>query len=70
MVIRHGEKPGPDDRFDVAWTLAKTAHGWHFSQTPELTLPRTRPASSKNDHRPLPGDSRSNGRNDHHPREA
>jgi hypothetical protein len=66
MVIRHGEKPGPDDRFDVVWTLAKTADGWHFAQTPELTLPRTRPASSKNDHQPRPGDSRSNGRDDHH----
>jgi hypothetical protein len=39
MVIRHGEKPGPDDRFDVVWTLAKTAHGWHFAQMPELVLP-------------------------------
>jgi hypothetical protein len=66
MVIRHGKKPGPDDRFDVVWTLAKTADGWHFAQTPELALPRTRPASSGNDHQPLPGDSRSNGRDDHH----
>jgi hypothetical protein len=66
MVIRHCGKPGPDDRFDVVWTLAKTAHGWHFAQTPEFTLPRTRPVSSKNTHQPLPGDSRSNGRDDHH----
>jgi len=29
----------PDDRFDVVWTLAKTAHGWHFAQMPELVLP-------------------------------
>jgi hypothetical protein len=66
MVIRHGKKPGPDDRFDVVWTLAKTADGWHFPHTPEPTLPRTRPASSKKDHQPRPGDSRPNGRDDHH----
>jgi broad specificity phosphatase PhoE len=30
----------PDDRFDVVWTLAKTAHGWHFAQLPELVLPQ------------------------------
>ncbi len=66
MVIRHGEKPGPDDRFDVVWTLAKTADGWHFAQTPELTLPQDQAGVIENDHQPLPGDSRSNGRDDHH----
>jgi broad specificity phosphatase PhoE len=30
----------PDDRFDVVWTLTKTANGWHFAQMPELTLPQ------------------------------
>jgi broad specificity phosphatase PhoE len=28
----------PDDRFDVIWTLTKTADGWHFAQLPELVL--------------------------------
>jgi hypothetical protein len=56
----------PDDRFDVVWTLAKTADGWHFAQTPELTLPQDQAGVIENDHQPLPGDSRSNGRDDHH----
>jgi broad specificity phosphatase PhoE len=30
----------PDDRFDVIWTLTKTADGWHFTQLPELVLPQ------------------------------
>jgi broad specificity phosphatase PhoE len=30
----------PDDRFDVVWTLTKTADGWHFAQLPELVLPQ------------------------------
>ena len=30
----------PDDRFDVVWTLTKTADGWHFAQLPELLLPQ------------------------------
>jgi hypothetical protein len=30
----------PDDRFDVVWTLTKTADGWHFAQLPELALPQ------------------------------
>jgi len=29
----------PDNRFDVIWTLTKTADGWHFTQLPELVLP-------------------------------
>ena len=29
----------PDDRFDVIWTLTRTADGWHFAQSPELVLP-------------------------------
>ena len=29
----------PDDRFDVVWTLTRTADGWHFAQVPELALP-------------------------------
>jgi broad specificity phosphatase PhoE len=32
----------PDDRFDVVWTLTKTADGWHFAQLPELLLPQDR----------------------------
>jgi hypothetical protein len=32
----------PDDRFDVVWTLTKTAGGWHFAQLPELLLPQDR----------------------------
>jgi broad specificity phosphatase PhoE len=32
----------PDDRFDVVWTLTKTADGWHFAQVPELLLPQDR----------------------------
>ena len=28
----------PSDRFDVVWTLTRTAAGWHFTQTPELVL--------------------------------
>jgi broad specificity phosphatase PhoE len=28
----------PSDRFDVVWTLTRTADGWHFTQTPELVL--------------------------------
>ena len=30
----------PDDRFDVVWTLTRTADGWHFTQTPQLVLPQ------------------------------
>lgn len=30
----------PDDRFDVVWTLTKTAGAWHFAQLPELLLPQ------------------------------
>jgi hypothetical protein len=30
----------PSDRFDVVWTLTRTADGWHFTQTPELVLPQ------------------------------
>jgi hypothetical protein len=30
----------PDDRFDVVWTLTKTADGWRFAQLPELVLPQ------------------------------
>ncbi|MDT7579227.1 MAG: hypothetical protein QOK35_491 [Pseudonocardiales bacterium] len=30
----------PADRFDVVWTLTKTADGWHFAQLPELLLPQ------------------------------
>ena len=30
----------PYDRFDVVWTLTRTADGWHFTQTPELVLPQ------------------------------
>jgi len=30
----------PDDRFDVVWTLTRTADGWHFAQLPELLLPQ------------------------------
>jgi hypothetical protein len=32
----------PDGRFDVVWTLTKTADGWHFAQVPELVLPNDR----------------------------
>lgn len=32
----------PADRFDVVWTLTKTADGWHFAQLPELLLPQDR----------------------------
>jgi len=28
----------PSDRYDVVWTLTRTADGWHFTQTPELVL--------------------------------
>jgi hypothetical protein len=30
----------PDDRFDVIWTLTRTADGWRFAQLPELLLPQ------------------------------
>ena len=30
----------PSNRFDVVWTLTRTADGWHFTQTPELLLPQ------------------------------
>ena len=30
----------PDDRYDVIWTLTKTADGWQFAQLPELLLPQ------------------------------
>lgn len=33
----------PDDRFDVVWTLTKTADGWHFAQVAELVLPQDQP---------------------------
>lgn len=33
----------PDDRFDVVWTLSRTADGWRFAQLPELVLPGDRP---------------------------
>ena len=33
----------PDGRFDVVWTLTKTATGWHFAQTPEMVLPGDSP---------------------------
>jgi hypothetical protein len=29
----------PDDRFDMVWTLTKTASGWNFAQVPEMVLP-------------------------------
>jgi len=29
----------PDNRYDVVWTLTKTAEGWSFAQVPELVLP-------------------------------
>ena len=32
----------PADRFDVVWTLTRTAGGWHFAQLPELVLPQDR----------------------------
>lgn len=34
----------PDDRYDVVWTLTKTADGWHFAQQPELLLPQDQAA--------------------------
>jgi broad specificity phosphatase PhoE len=34
----------PDDRYDVVWTLTKTADGWHFAQLPELLLPQDQDA--------------------------
>jgi len=30
----------PDNRFDVVWTLTRSADGWRFAQLPELALPR------------------------------
>jgi broad specificity phosphatase PhoE len=30
----------PDDRYDVIWTLTRTADGWQFAQLPELLLPQ------------------------------
>ena len=35
----------PDDRFDVVWTLTRTADGWHFAQVPELVLPEDEAAT-------------------------
>lgn len=32
----------PDNRFDVVWIFTRTAGRWHFSQQPELVLPRDR----------------------------
>jgi broad specificity phosphatase PhoE len=32
----------PDERFDMIWTLTRTAEGWHFAQLPELALPGDR----------------------------
>ena len=29
----------PDDRFDVIWTLTRTATGWDFAQIPEMSQP-------------------------------
>jgi hypothetical protein len=29
----------PDDRYDVIWTLTKTATGWNFAQLPEMAQP-------------------------------
>ena len=29
----------PDDRFDLVWTLTRTAGGWRFTQVPEQVLP-------------------------------
>jgi hypothetical protein len=34
----------PDNRFDVIWTLTRTADGWHFTQLPELVLPQDQAA--------------------------
>jgi hypothetical protein len=30
----------PDNRFDIVWTLTRSADGWHFAQLPELVLPQ------------------------------
>jgi hypothetical protein len=38
----------PDNRFDVIWTLTKTADGWHFTQLPELALPQDRTSVIEN----------------------
>lgn len=38
----------PDDRFDVVWTLTRTADGWHFAQVPELALPQDRADTIEN----------------------
>lgn len=29
----------PDERYDMVWTLTKTATGWNFAQVPEMILP-------------------------------
>ena len=34
----------PDDRYDVIWTLTRTADGWQFAQLPELLLPQDQAA--------------------------
>ncbi|WP_232665566.1 histidine phosphatase family protein [Pseudonocardia sp. TRM90224] len=32
-------KKWPDERYDLVWTLTRTADGWRFAQIPELLLP-------------------------------
>jgi len=39
----------PDDRYDVIWTLTKTADGWHFAQLPELVLPQDQASAIEDD---------------------
>jgi len=39
-VSPHPPTDWPDDRFDVVWTLTRTASGWHFAQLPERVLPQ------------------------------
>jgi broad specificity phosphatase PhoE len=39
----------PDERFDVIWTLTKTADGWHFAQLPELVLPQDQDSTITDD---------------------
>jgi hypothetical protein len=38
----------PNQRFDVVWTFTKTSTGWHFTQVPELALPRDQPTTIRN----------------------
>lgn len=42
----------PSDRFDLVWTLTRTAEGWHFTQTPELVHPQDRPGVVENEGSP------------------